>query len=159
MKKIMYSLMALFVAFAFTACDDDPDMGAAMPSNPATDIAGTYSGGWHQVLTNSSGEVQDEKDGVGSIEITAVEEKTDQVTVTIKTVDGLIANELSDIANCGAHMVENDVYYFVFNTDAAKNIGKFSAKIENGQLSFSFVTTVKVGRKTYTSTNTFSGGK
>ncbi|MCM1078929.1 MAG: hypothetical protein NC344_05250 [Bacteroidales bacterium] len=157
MKKIIYSLMALVVAFAFTACDDDLDMGTAMPSNPAAEIVGTYTGDWHQVLTNSSGEVQGEKDGVGSIEISAVEGRTDQVVVTIKTVNGIIAKELSDIANCGAHMVEGNAYYYVFNTDKAVNIGSFSAKLEDGRMSLSFSSSVTVNRKRYTSTNTFSG--
>lgn len=150
MKKNLYILMVLMaVAFGFTACsDDEEEVGT---QNPETEVAGTYTGSWHQVLANSSGEVQDEKDANGTVVLSANRQWV--VDVTLNVADPVITAETKDVANCSGN---SESGYMMTNSQGAA-LGNFSCTVKDGAMTLIYITTVKDGRKTYTATNTFTG--
>lgn len=150
MKKNLYILMVLMsVVFGFTACsDDDEPIGT---QNPETEVAGTYSGAWTRVLTNSSGEVQSTETANGTITIAANRQWV--VDVTLNEAQPVIASVMTDIANCSGTS-ENG--YQISNAKGA-TLGNFSGVVEDGVMSFGFQREEKDGRKTYTATYTFEG--
>lgn len=151
MKKNLYVLLAvLAVMFTFFACSDDDD-DAVGTQNPETEVAGTYTGTWNQVLTNSAGEVQSESEATGSVTISANRQWV--VDLTLNVADPVIPSELQAVANCSGNSESG--YIMVNNIDAA--LGSFTARMEDNVLTLVFTSTVTEGRKTYTATNTFEG--
>lgn len=151
MKKKTYLFLTLIMALmTFSACSDDDDE-AVGTQNPEQEVAGTYIGTWNQKLTNSSGELQDEKEATGTIELSANRQWV--VNVTLKQADPVIKAETSDVANCSG----NSTSGYILTNNKGANFGNFSAKVINGEITFIYVTTITEGRKTYTSTNTFTG--
>lgn len=150
MKKNLYILMVLMAAvFGFTACSDDDD--AVGTQNPETEVAGTYTGSWHQVLTNSSGEVQDEKDAQGTVVLSPNRQWV--VDITLNVADPVITTETKDVANCSGN---SESGYKLVNSKGAA-LGNFSCIVKDGAMTLMYVTTIKDGRRTYTATNTFTG--
>lgn len=151
MKKKTYLFLTLIMSLlTFTACSDD-DGEVVGTQNPEQEVAGTYMGTWNQKLTNSSGELQDEKEAAGTIELSANAQWI--VNVTLKQADPVIKSEISDVANCSG----NSTSMYIITNNKGANLGNFSARVKNGEITLVFVTTVTEGRKTYTSTNTFTG--
>ena len=150
MKKNLYILMALMaVVFGFTACSDDDE--ATGTQNPETEVAGTYTGSWHQVLTNSSNEVQGEEFADGTVVLAPNRQWV--VDVTLNVAVPVITTEMKDVANCSGN---SESGYAMVNYNGA-TLGNYSCTVKDGAMTLIFVNTVKVGRKTYTATNTFTG--
>lgn len=151
MKKKTYLFLTLIMALmTFSACSDDDDE-AVGTQNPEQEVAGTYIGTWNQKLTNSSGELQDENEATGTIELSANRQWF--ANVTLKQADPVVKEEISDVANCSG----NSTSGYILTNNKSANLGNFSAKVTNGEITFIYVTTITEGRKTYTSTNTFTG--
>ena len=153
MKKNLYILMALMaVIFGFTACSDDDDDNIGT-QNPETEVAGSYIGSWHQVVTNSSGEIQGENDADGTIDLAANRQWV--VDVTLNEADPVITEVINDVANCSG---TGEKGYMIVNTRGA-SLGNFSCIVKDGTMTFVFTTEVTENRKKYTATNTFTGTK
>lgn len=151
MKKNLYILMALAMAvLTFTACSDD-DNEAQGTQNPETEVVGEYIGSWDQKLRNSSGELVEEHSATGKV--TVASEKQWVANITLGVADPVIKTELSELANCFGNS-ENG--YSMTNAKGT-NIPNFTARVQDGVFTIVFETIVKVGRKTYTATNTFEG--
>lgn len=151
MKKNIFLLMAaLMSVLTFSSCSDD-DNDAVGTMNPEQEVAGTYAGSWHQVLTNSAGEVISEKNADGTIVVSAGEQWI--VNLTLNVAAPVITKETSEVANCSGNSANG---YFMVNTKGA-NLKNFSARQNEGALTLVYVTQVKEGRKTFDATNTFKG--
>lgn len=150
MKKNLYILMVLMsVVFGFTACsDDDEPIGT---QNPETEVAGTYSGTWTKVLTNSSGEVQSTETANGTITLSANRQWV--VDITLNEAQPVMTSVMNIIANCsGTSETGYQISKYIDNP--RENYG---GVIEDGVLNFGFQMEEKEGRKTYTATYTFEG--
>lgn len=157
MKKYFYIIATLIVsALTFTACGDDDEGTQQGTQNPEEEIAGTYAGTWHQIITDSNSDTigVDSADGVVKIEA----ERQWVVRVTACEAGNVITSEKSDVANCSGNSISG---YGVINNSATV-LGNFSMRIIDGQIKnfvYKSTKTVVEGRKrkTYNTENTFNG--
>ena len=134
MKKKTYLFLTLIMALmTFSACSDDDDE-AVGTQNPEQEVAGTYIGTWNQKLTNSSGELQDENEATGTIELSANRQWV--ANVTLRQADPVVKEEISDVANCSG----NSTSGYILTNNKSANLGNFSAKVTNGEITFIYVT-------------------
>lgn len=154
MKKILYIILGLaLVSGSFTSCSDDDDNGSiALPANPASDIAGTYTGTWTRIaLTDSTTITAD-----GTITLTDSSTYAGSVTVAACSAVGL--SEMSSPVN--VQWNTSNTYRF-FNYVSTNGLGMtFAGSVLNAtDMTFKFTKTVRSGRKTSDFSYTFIGKK
>ncbi len=165
MKKILFSLFAI-MALAFTSCDNKAGLpGPGDPVNIAGKVQGVYEGTW----TRSDG--TDELVADGEINLVQVDDQFYIVNVVSKVADPTFyafkntrvndkgkdedyidykAMDLSAKANINPR-------YVFFNVVASDYGNEFSGKVVGDNISMSFNSEVKLGRKSYIFSYTFSG--
>ena len=152
MKKIIYSLAAMFaLSFSFVSCGDDDDT-ISFPTTPEKAAVGTYTGSW--TVTSDTETVE----GSGTITL-AASSTPYNVDVTIEGSFSTTALNVSttSIANI-AHA--NNGFVFNNNTDSNPLGAGFTGKIdESGAIGVNFQKEVRVGRKQYKYNYIFVGKK
>lgn len=153
MKKILYVILGLaLMGGSFTSCSDDKDGSETLPSNPAQDIAGTYTGTWTREAVSDGTTVT----GSGTVTLTASTNYTGEVSVAACSEVGLDA--MSSVTN--VQWNSSNTYRF-FNYVTTNGLGMtFAGSVANATtMEWKFTKTVRSGRKTADYNYTFSGTK
>lgn len=154
MKKILYVILGLaLMGGSFASCsDDDNDGSVALPSNPAKDIAGTYSGTWTRVAVSDGTTVT----GSGTVVLTDSTNYVGRVEVSACSEVGLTA--MSSVMN--VQWNASNTYRF-FNYITSNGLGMtFAGSVANATtMEWQFTKTVRSGRKTADYNYTFNGTK
>lgn len=148
MKKILFSLFAIF-ALSLTSCKDEagnPDPGA--PVNVAGAVEGTYTGTWTRT---DAANAENVVTGTGTL--TFVQYNDENYVVTVNAQCSALEIDLTANANI------NPAYVF-FNALPTDFGNSFSGRVtEEKDASISFAKTIRDGRKQYTYYYEFSGTK
>lgn len=155
MKKFIYFAFCLALTGGiFTSCSDDDD-NAIVSTNPGSDVAGTYTGTWSQTLNGETKEVS------GTLSVTSTSAYV--ATLNIPTNSDInISSDLTVPMNVTAAKGSGDVYYILSNGASSNTLSALygvKGLMQNNTLNVGFIMTVKVGRKSYEYTYTFSGNK
>ena len=138
-----------------TSCGDDDD-GDSVSMNPASDIAGTYSGTWTVVTDSPTGPTTNTYDG------TIVLTQTNTYTMTLTTSIPSLAAEASKSAPVNVVATTNG-YFFSCTSDDYTNVNPYgktvSGRVDGGNISFTYTGEVKIGRAKYGASYAFAGHK
>lgn len=154
MKKIFYIALALLTCtVTFTSCEEEDDFGNSnyeIVDDAAAAVAGTYTGTWTRTL-NGVDETQ-----TGTITLSTTDASY-YVNVTFS--EGLESFGVSAVTVKSNISQQGDRFIIVNPVSTNDQGTSFRMYVEDGNLTGSFVKTIKNGRLSYEYSYAFDGNK